>query len=130
MILDTSAVVAVLRDEPERSRFVDLMLSADHLRIAAPTLVELTMVVDGVRDPVISRALDTLLHQLGVEVVAFDAEQARIARAALRDFGRGSGHPARLNMGDCMSYALATATGEPLLFKGDDFVHTDVRSAA
>lgn len=129
MILDTSAVVAVLRNEPERAHFVDVMLGAPRLAMGAPTLVELSMVVDGAANPVVSRALDTLLDQLEVEVLPFDAVMARLARDAFRDFGRGSGHPARLNMGDCLSYAVARVTGEPLLFKGDDFSHTDVRRA-
>jgi len=84
------------------------------------------VVIDGKRDPVRSARLDELLSRSDVEIVDVTAEQAHIARAAYRDFGRGSGHPARLNFGDCFSYALARATGEPLLFKGDDFVHTDL----
>lgn len=129
MILDTSAVVAVLRDEPERRRFVELMADAERVMIGAPTLVELCMVVDGAGNPVLSRALDTFLAQVGVQVVAFDREQARLAREAFRDFGRGSGHPARLNFGGCLSYAAAKASGEPLLFTGDGFGQTDVRAA-
>lgn len=130
MIVDTSALVAVLWGEPERVQFTELMASAMRVCIAAPTLVELGMVIDGADNPVISRSLDTLLEQLDVEVIAFDAHQAALARQAFRDYGRGSGHPARLNFGDCITYAAAKACGEPLLFKGDDFTHTDLLPAA
>ena len=85
--------------------------------------------VDGARDPVISRRLDELLALYAVRVEPFTAEHAALARAAYRDYGRGSGHPAKLNLGDCSSYALARATGEPLLFKGDDFSETDLVAA-
>lgn len=97
--------------------------------MSAATLLELSVVVDAKRDPVRSGRLDELLRSSDVETMDVTAEQAHIARAAYRDFGRGSGHPARLNFGDCFSYALAKVTGEPLLFKGDDFGHTDLRSA-
>ncbi|MGO4956908.1 type II toxin-antitoxin system VapC family toxin [Luteococcus sp. OSA5] len=127
MILDTSAVVAVLSGEPERAQFVELMASAARVCIAAPTLLELGMVIDGAANPVLSRALDSLMQQLDVEVLPFDAAQAKLARDAFRDFGRGSGHPARLNFGDCITYAAAKACGEPLLYKGQDFCHTDIR---
>lgn len=97
--------------------------------MSAATYVELGLVVDGRHDPVLSRGLDDLLGDLGINVVDLTVTQARIARDAQRDFGRGSGHPAKLNYGDCFSYALAKDTGEPLLWKGDDFGHTDVRCA-
>lgn len=130
MIVDTSALVAILLDEPGADRLYDAIL--DHAdgrpRLSAPTLVELGVVIDGRRDPALSRNLDEVLHRLEVEVVPFDADQARVARQAYRDFGKGSGHPARLNLGDCFSYALASVRREPLLFVGDDFTHTDVRS--
>ena len=85
--------------------------------------------VDGRGNPVLSRQYDALLEALGIEVVDTTAEQARVARAAQRDFGRGSGHPARLNFGDCLSYAAAAQDGVPLLFKGEGFTHTDVTPA-
>ena len=94
--------------------------------MSAATFVEACIVVDANRDPVLSRRLDDLLRVAGVVVEPVTREQADIARAAYRDFGRGSGHPAGLNFGDCFSYALARVTAEPLLFKGDDFSHTDV----
>ena len=90
-----------------------------------PIFVEAAIVIDGSRDPVASRRFDDLLREAQAEIEPVTEAQARIAREAYRDFGRGSGHPARLNFGDCFAYALARITGE-LLFKGDDFTHTDV----
>jgi ribonuclease VapC len=86
-------------------------------------------VIDGRRNPIASRRLDELLHEADIAIEPVDADQVRIARDAYRDFGKGSGHPARLNFGDCFAYALAQSRREPLLFKGDDFVHTGVASA-
>ena len=129
MILDSSAVVAILNGEPEADAMEVALVSARHRRVSAATLVELYVVVDGKRDPVRSARLDEILVRSDVQIVDVTAEQAHIARAAYRDFGRGSGHPARLNFGDCFSYALAKVTGEPLLFKGDDFAHTDLTPA-
>ena len=96
----------------------------------AANFLEIAVVVDSLRDPVKSRRFDELVRALGIEIVDSTAEHARIARAADRDFGEGSGHAASLNFGDCFSYALASATGEPLLFKGDDFTQTDVNTAS
>lgn len=129
MILDSSAVVAILRGEEDADDHLEALASAVHNRISAATLVETTTVVDAARDPVISRRLDELLTLFDVVVEPFTAEHAVLARAAYRDYGRGSGHPAKLNLGDCCSYALAKEKGEPLLFKGDDFAVTDLRSA-
>ena len=127
MILDTSAVIAILRAEPEAAALASAMTQADHLRMSAANYVEAAAVVDGSRDPVASRALDDLLREAGVAISPVTEEQAKVARDAYRDFGRGSGHAARLNFGDCFAYALARVTGEPLLFKGDDFVHAGFR---
>lgn len=129
MIVDSSAVVAVIREEPDAAALTEAMIRAERLRMSAATYLETSIVVDPRRDPVAVRVVDTILSRFGVEIEAFTAEHAEIARAAYRDFGKGSGHAARLNFGDCISYALAKATGEPLLFKGDDFGHTDIRSA-
>jgi len=129
MIVDTSAIVAVLADEPERERLLAALLQASSIKISAATLVELGIVVDRRRDPRLSRRLDELLAELAVEVVAVDAAQASTARGAYRDYGKGSGHPAALNLGDCFSYALASVAREPLLFVGHDFVHTDLEPA-
>lgn len=129
MIIDTSALIAILRDEPDARRFAEAIEGAKERRISAATYVEVGAVVDGARDPVASRLVDQLLEAARIMIDPVTEAQARIAREAYRDFGKGSGHPAGLNFGDCFAYALATATGEPLLFKGDDFSHTDVVAA-
>ena len=129
MIIDTSALLAVLFAEPEREAILEAMMTASDLRISAATYVEAGVVVDARKEPVLSRDLDDLVATLSIAIAPLTEDQARIARQAYRDFGRGSGHPARLNYGDCMSYALAKDSREPLLWKGDDFGHTDVRRA-
>jgi ribonuclease VapC len=126
MIIDTSAVVAILRRESERDSFLDAIQSAVRTRISAANYVESAIVVDGIRDAILSRRLDELLKEGPIHIEPVSENQARIAREAYRDFGKGSGHPARLNFGDCFAYALAKDKGEPLLFKGNDFGHTDV----
>lgn len=127
MIVDTSAVVAVFLGEREADRIVDLLLDRP-AAMSAATLAELGIVV-GRLAPQHARRLDELLVEWEVEVVPFTASQARIARDAYRDFGKGSGHPARLNLGDCFTYALAAERHDDLLFVGDDFAHTGLRSA-
>jgi ribonuclease VapC len=128
MVLDTSALVAILRDEPERAEFVGLIAAADDPLISAATLLETSIVLhakvggDGVTD------LDRLLQAAAVRCVAVDAEQALVGREAWTRYGKGRS-PAALNFGDCFSYALAITTNRPLLFKGNDFPHTDVLQA-
>jgi ribonuclease VapC len=130
MIVDTSAIVAVLKEEPEAERFLrELTASGGGKRISAANFLEAAIVVDANRNPLLSRRLDDLIVRTEIMVEPVDREQAEIARAAYRDFGKGSGHPAGLNFGDCFAYALAHARGEPLLFKGDDFSRTDVAIA-
>lgn len=129
MIIDTSALVAILRAEPDAERFARAIASASVRRIAAASYVELGAVIDGAGDPVVSRRLDELLAVAGIAIEPMTVAQARIVRGAYRDFGKGSGHPARLNLGDCFAYALAIELGEPLLFQGDDFPATDVTPA-
>jgi ribonuclease VapC len=129
VIVDTSALVAIARQEPDASRFANAVDGAERVRISAATLFETFIVVDRVEDRAIPRRFDDLCQRISFDVVPFDEEQARIARDAYRDFGKGSGHKARLNFGDCFAYALARVTGEPLLYKGKDFQHTDVASA-
>jgi len=130
MIIDTSAIVAILRQEPEARRFAEAIEAAPVRRISATTYVEIGAVIDGARDPVASRLVDEVLATAGIIIEPVTAAQARIAREAYRDFGKGSGHAAGLNFGDCFAYALAKATGEPLLFKGDDFAKTDISRVA
>lgn len=126
MIIDTSALVAILRDEPE-AKDCALAIERDPTRrVSAANFVETALVIDGSRDPIASRRFDDLVNEARIVIEPVTEAQARIAREAYRDFGKGSGHPAKLNFGDCFAYALAKTSGEPLLFKGDDFVHTDV----
>jgi ribonuclease VapC len=129
LIVDTSAVVAILRDEPDADRYVDALAAASEPKISAGNYIEAGIIIDLNRDPVLSRRLDDLLSTSQVRVEPVTQEHAEIARRAYRDFGKGSGHPAQLNFGDCFAYALSRATREPLLFKGDDFGHTDLQSA-
>ena len=129
MIVDTSALIAILRDEPEAPACAKAIEDAPRRRISAANLVEAAIVIDASRDPVASRRFEDLLREAQLVVEPVTEAHARIAREAYRDFGRGSGHPARLNLSDCFAYALARATGEPLLFKGDDFSHTDIAPA-
>ena len=129
MIVDTSALVAILAAEPERVRFLELLRSDPEVKISAVTLFEFGMVMDRWREPLASRGVEPLLSLIEAEIVAVTADTARLARLAYTQFGKGF-HPARLNFGDCFAYALAKETGEPLLFKGDDFSQTDVVSAA
>jgi ribonuclease VapC len=129
VIIDSSALVAILREEPDAFLYADAISAARPRRISAATYLETAMVIDGARNALSSRQFDDLLRRADVEIVPVTADQAKIARAAFRDFGRGSGHAAGLNYGDCFVYALAKDLDEPLLFKGDDFIHTDVEPA-
>lgn len=129
MIIDTSALVAILRSEEDAKRYADAIANASARRISAANYVEVAAVMDSSRDPIASRKFDDLLREARIEIEPLTEAQARIARFAYRDFGRGSKHPARLNFGDCFAYALAKSLNEPLLFKGDDFGHTDIEPA-
>ncbi len=126
MIVDTSALIAILRDEPEAPLMAQAIEQATERLISAANWLEAAAVIDGSRDPVASRQFDDLIGVARILVAPVTEQQARIARAAYRDFGKGSGHPAGLNFGDCFAYALAKDAGEPLLFKGRDFTRTDV----
>ncbi|GAA4202381.1 type II toxin-antitoxin system VapC family toxin [Microbispora amethystogenes] len=129
MIIDTSAIVAILRGEPDAVDLARAIRDAPARRMSAGTYLELAAVVERARDPAASRLLDDLLTRIRVQIMPVTADQARTARRAYWDFGKGSGHKAGLNFGDCFSYALARECQEPLLFTGDDFVHTDVTPA-
>ena len=126
MIIDTSVLVAILRAEPDAAGFLEVIRATLPRRISAATYVELGVVIDGPGDPIASRRLDDFLGRMSIVIEPVTETQARIAREAYRDFGKGSGHPAGLNFGDCLAYALARELNEPLLFKGDDFRHTDI----
>jgi ribonuclease VapC len=129
MIVDSSALVAILRFEPERVSFATMLDKAAELHMSAATYLELSIVIDSRRDPVVSQEIDELIEKFKIKIEPVTAEQAKIARQAYRNFGKGSGHPAGLNFGDCFSYALARDKREPMLWKGDDFGHTDLRAA-
>ena len=129
MILDTSAVIAILRGEPEAQRFSQIVEEDETSRMSVASYVEAGAVMDAARSPLVSRQLDEFVRIARVVIEPVTVEQGKIAREAYRDFGLGSGHPARLNFGDCFVYALAKTTGELLLFKGSDFGRTDVEGA-
>ena len=126
MVLDTSAILAVLLNEFDADAYRHA-IEADPIRLlSAATLIETAIVIEARVGEAGGRELDLLVHKASIEVVAVDAEQAELARDAYRRFGKGR-HPAGLNYGDCFSYALSQSVGEPLLFKGDDFRKTDVK---
>jgi ribonuclease VapC len=129
VIVDTSALVAILRREPRAPEIDDLLWERADLKISAASYVELGAVTTGLADEAMRRRAEAIVDDYGITVEPVTAEQARIAREAYRDLGKGSGHPARLNFGDVFAYALATTTREPLLFVGDDFARTDVTPA-
>jgi ribonuclease VapC len=128
MVIDTSAVVAILFDEPDQNLYDAAIESAPVRLISAVTRVELSFVVEGRKGEAGRERLERFLAMTGSEVVAVTPQQAEVAIDAFRRFGKGR-HRAGLNIGDCFSYALAAATEHPLLFKGDDFIHTDIRPA-
>jgi ribonuclease VapC len=125
MIVDSSAIIAILQDEPDAKVFAAALLRDTARRMSVVTWVEAAIVTDGNRNPVLSRRFDDLLRDVRMRVESVTPRQAEIARQAYRDFGKGR-HKAGLDFGDCFSYALAKEMDEPLLFKGSDFAHTDV----
>lgn len=127
MIIDTSAIVAILTAEPDAVVFLQVIRDSMPRRISAASYLEVGVVIDRSPDPVVRAGIDDLLGRLDIAIEPVTASQARIARQAYRDFGKGSGHAAGLNFGDCFAYALARELNEPLLFKGDDFGRTDIR---
>jgi ribonuclease VapC len=126
VIVDTSALVAILRRDDDAPGFLEAILSTPSRRISAATWLELATVVDSARDPVASTLLDELVNALDLTIEPVTEAQARIARTAWQQYGRGAGTGASLNYGDCFAYALAKELGEPLLFKGGDFSRTDI----
>ena len=129
MIIDTSALIAILRAEDDASDMALAIEWAQVREISAANYLETAVVIDASRDPVASRRFDEVVDTAELRVEPVTHDQARIARDAYRDFGKGSGHKASLNFGDCFAYALAKFTGEALLFKGTDFSHTDITPA-
>jgi ribonuclease VapC len=129
VIVDTSAIIAIVLGETPAEQLAEILLDATAPKMSAATAVEVNAVLSRRLRPEDQRRVERLFDEWDIKLVPFDAEQAEIASRAYRDFGRGSGHRAALNLGDCYSYALAAATDEPLLYVGDDFVHTDVMTA-
>jgi len=129
VIADTSAIIAILKGEDDAALYAQAIATGEARRLSAASYLECGIVLDSQRDPIISRALDEFILEAEFEVQPVTERQARLARLAYADFGKGSGHPAGLNFGDCLSYALAVDLREPLLWKGDDFGHTGVQSA-
>lgn len=127
MIVDTSAIVAMLQLEPEATAMLRLLSKDPDSKMSAATYLECGIVVDGSKKAKASANLDALIRRLNIEIAPLTESQAKLARQAYRDFGKGSGHPAKLNFGDCFAYALAMERGEPLLYKGDDFAHAGLR---
>ena len=125
MVIDTSAILAILFDEPERRAFNEAIEAAETRVLSAATFVEVSIVIESRHGAEGLRDLDIFLERAGIELAAVDSEQAHVARRGFSRFGKGR-HRAGLNYGDCFSYALATVLGEPLLYKGDDFRHTDI----
>ncbi|SCM76701.1 Ribonuclease VapC30 [uncultured Pleomorphomonas sp.] len=128
MIVDTSAIVAILYREPEAAAFVQIIHDADICRLSVASYVELSMVIESQLGPEGMHQADAFLRRAGITLEPVTLDQGELARQAFLDFGKGR-HKAGLNFGDCFSYALAKATGEPLLFKGDDFSRTDIMAA-
>lgn len=129
MIVDSSALVAVMKREPDWAALSDCMKAADCLRMSAASYLETAIVLDSRRDSVMSARLDDVIEDAEIVIEPVTVAQAKVARQAYRDFGKGSGHAAGLNFGDCFTYALAREKREPVLWKGDDFGHTDLRAA-
>ena len=130
MIVDTSVLIAILKGEPEADLFTATLANPKgSLALSAASYLEAGIVVDRNGNAALSARLDDLLETFAIEIAPVTASQAKLARAAYRQFGKGTGHPAGLNFGDCFSYALAKESSAPLLFKGADFAATDVMAA-
>jgi len=129
MIVDASAIVAILLDEAGFEKYAAAISTMRPVRLSAAGYLEISIVIDGRRNPLLSRRLDDLIASSFITIEPVTERQARVAREAYRDYGKGSGHAAGLNFGDCFAYALARDLGEPLLYKGADFAETDIRPA-
>ena len=125
MVIDTSALVAILQDEPERRVFNEAIESAETRSISTASFVETSIIIESRYGPDGTRALELFISKSQIALISVDTDQAYLARNAFRQYGKGR-HPAGLNFGDCFSYALAKALDEPLLYKGDDFTRTDI----
>lgn len=129
MVIDTSAILAILLAEPEAMQFISA-IEIDPIRlISAPNILEAMIVIEVRKGAAGARELDLMLHKASIDVVPFTKEHAETARQVWRKYGKGN-HPASLNLGDCFAYALAKSSAEPLLFKGNDFNQTDIKIAS
>lgn len=128
IVVDTSALIAIVKKEAEEERFA-FAIGSDEAVIGAPTLFETRLVLQSLLRVGGDRFIEDMVANPAVRIEAFSLDHYRVAAAALRTYGRGQGHPAKLNFGDCMSYAVAKLNDAPLLYKGDDFIHTDIRPA-
>jgi ribonuclease VapC len=129
VIVDSSALLAILFNETDAALHAEAIAGAQSVQISAANWLETAIRIDHGGNPIASNAIDDLIREARIEIVPVTAEQAEIARQAYRAYGKGTGHPAQLNFGDCFSYALAKSTGKPLLFKGNDFSQTDLQAA-
>ena len=130
MIIDSSAIISILREEEDHVVFATAIAAAKQdCKISTATVLEITVVLTRAKDQPLITQLAQLLDDFEIEHVSFTVEQQLLATAAFQRYGRGSGHPANLNLGDCFAYALAKECGQPLLFKGSDFTQTDIESA-
>ena len=129
MVLDTSALIAILAAEPEATALAAALAASDTRRLSAAWLLETAIVIESRHGPAGGQKLDELIHAAQIQIEPVTAEQVTAARLAYRTYGKGR-HPAGLNYGDCFSYALAKISGEPLLFKGEDFSRTDIEAVA
>ena len=128
MVIDSSVLIAILLAEPEAEDYAKRLIDTDDIYISAVSIVESSMVIEYKKGEQGANQYDELLKIIAPTIVAFDSEQAKLARAAWRQYGKGR-HPAKLNFGDCCSYAVAKYLNKPLLFKGDDFSKTDLIQA-
>ncbi len=126
MIVDSSVLISILKEEPESGGFLASMVNAESLEMSAATYLETGIVADRNKDALLSGRVDEIIETFAITIAPVTEAQAKRARAAYRQYGKGSGHSAGLNFGDCFSYALAMEHAQPLLFKGADFVATDV----
>ena len=129
MIIDSSALLAIYFNEPEKEEFLDLILNTESAMISAANYVEVHLRVDHALNETARLAFDEFFSKLKIEIMPVRVEQSKVARIANQAYGRASGHKAKLNYGDCFAYALAKELDKQLLFKGEDFIHTDVQQA-
>lgn len=125
VIIDSSAILSILFAEPDSDEIL-IAINNNECAMSAGNYLETAIVVDSVKDPVATRKFDAFIKESGLEILSVDAKQVEVARAAYRDYGKGTGHQAKLNFGDVFAYALAATTKRKLLCKGDDFRHTDI----